>query len=88
MLAAASLIAEANAAAQHANGTLHKKYPQPLYMKKSNAATNTTKRSFGDAGYGQHSLGDPYWVPKVARTGHAPMGYDNSYMVSFAIKTV
>jgi glucan 1,3-beta-glucosidase len=82
VLAAASLIAEVNAAAQLQNGTLHNKYPQPQYVKTFNAATNITKREFGDAGYGEDSHGDPYWVPNVAQTGHAPMGNDNSYMVS------
>ncbi|RFU28181.1 hypothetical protein B7463_g8175, partial [Scytalidium lignicola] len=81
VLAAASLIAEVNAAAQLKNGTLHKTYPQPQYVKKFNAATNLTKRAFGDAGYGANSHGDAYWVPNVAQTGHAPMGYDDSYMV-------
>jgi glucan 1,3-beta-glucosidase len=81
LLAAASLIAESNAAAQLKNGTLHKKYRQPQYMKKFNAASNLTKRVFGYAGYGADSQGDPYWVPNVAQTGHAPMGNDDSYMV-------
>jgi glucan 1,3-beta-glucosidase len=82
VLAAAKLVAEANAAAQQKNGTLHRKYPQPQYVKKFNAATNITKRAFGDAEYGD-ATGDPYWVPNVAQTGHAPMGNDDSYMVSF-----
>lgn len=83
LLAAASLIAESNAAAQLKNGTLHRKYRQPQYMKKFNAASNITKREFGDAGYGADSQRDPYWVPNVAQTGHAPMGNDDSYMVHF-----
>jgi glucan 1,3-beta-glucosidase len=84
VLAAASRLAEFNAAAQFANGTLHKKYPQPQYLTKFNSATNVTKRAYGDAGYEDGlSYGDPYWVAEVSRTGHAPMGYDDSYMVRF-----
>lgn len=81
VLAAASLIAEINAAAQLRNGTLHKKYQQPQYMKRFKAAENIGRREFGDAKYGEFSQGDPYWVPNVNQTGHAPMGNDESYMV-------
>ena len=81
VLAAAARLAEHNAAAQQANGTLHKKYSQPQYIKKFDAA-NVTKRAYGDAGYEDGSTqGDPYWVPNVGQTGHAPMGNDDSYMV-------
>jgi hypothetical protein len=84
VLAAASRLAEYHAATQLANGTLHKKYSQPQYINKFGAATNVTKRAYGDAGYENGAThGDPYWVAEVGRTGHAPMGNDNSYMVSF-----
>jgi hypothetical protein len=49
LLAAASHLAESHAAAQLANGTLHKKYPQPQNLKHH--ASNITKRAWGDAGY-------------------------------------
>ena len=71
VMAAASLIAEADAAAQHANGTLHRKYNQPQYVEKFNNATSNTKRA----------TGDDYWVSKITHTGHASMGSDNSYLV-------
>lgn len=73
--AAASRLAEFHAAAQSANGTLHKKYPQPQYLTKVDAAANVTKRAYGDAGYENGlSQGDPYRVAQVGRTGHALMG--------------
>lgn len=84
VLAAASRLAEFHAAAQFKNGTLHRKYSQPQYIKRFDAATNVTKRAYGDGGYDDGATqGDPYWVAEVGRTGHAPMGNDNSYMVSF-----
>jgi hypothetical protein len=49
LLAAASHLAESHAAAQLANGALHKKYPQPQNLKHH--ASNITKRAWGDAGY-------------------------------------
>lgn len=71
IVAAASLIAEVHAAAQQANGTLHRTYSQPQYVGKFNDATGNTKRATG---------GD-YWVSKITHTGHAHIGSDNSYLV-------
>lgn len=83
VLAAASRLAEFDAAAKFANGTLHRKYSQSQYLKEFNAATNVTKRAYGDPGYQDGATqGDPYWVAEVGRTGHAPMGHDDSHMVS------
>lgn len=78
VLAAARLVAEFNAAAQFANGTLHNSYAQPQFVKGLIDAANLTKRA----------TGAPYWVPNVAQTGHAPMGNDNSYMVSPKIRNI
>jgi hypothetical protein len=67
--AAARLLAERDAAAQHLNGTLHKIYSKPDYL-----ATEDTPH------LGKRAP-DTYWLEKMTHTGRSPMGGDPDYMV-------
>ncbi|KAE9377716.1 glycoside hydrolase family 55 protein [Stipitochalara longipes BDJ] len=66
--AAAALLAEHNAAAQAANGTLDRVYPKPSWDTSSES--NHTKRT---------STG--YWGASLGQHGLAPMGGDSSWLV-------
>lgn len=67
--AAARLLAERDAAAQHSNGTLHKIYSKPDYL--------TTE----DTPHLEKRAPDTYWLEEMTHTGRSPMGGDPDYMV-------
>ena len=71
---AARLVAEHHASQQKAQGLLHKSYPQPKYLKGFNAGNDLQKRDSTSS----------FWVGDITHTGHAPMGADDSYLVSLA----
>lgn len=70
LLNAAKLIAERDAAAQHATETLHKIYNQPKHLPRTDAAGANGKRDLGT-----------YWLEEITHTGRSPMGGDPSYKV-------
>ena len=61
--AAAALVAEHNAAAQAANGTLHRSYPKPKFAKPTESNSTLNKRS----------PSTEYWAANVEKNGLAPM---------------
>lgn len=73
VIAAAVLIAEHNAALQHANGTLHKMYSQPKTLPKVDGVSGNEKRA-----------NNAYWMADIAHSGQAPMGSNPSYPVCVA----
>ncbi|OBT68746.1 hypothetical protein VE03_02225 [Pseudogymnoascus sp. 23342-1-I1] len=72
VLAAARLLAERDAAAQHSNGTLHRAYRNP---KKEEETLDLGKRA-----------ADTYWVEEIAHTGRSPIGGDPNYKVFRNVK--
>ncbi|OBT71633.1 hypothetical protein VF21_09708 [Pseudogymnoascus sp. 05NY08] len=70
VLAAAKLLAERDAAAQHRNGTLHKAYRKPKHIHKDDGSA-IEKRQV-----------DYYWVEEIAHTGRSPLGGDPSYLAN------
>lgn len=69
VLAASALVAEHDAKAQAANGTLDKSYP-PL----SHKADDTDASPPGSAPKGKRAIENDWWVPAIQRDGSAPMG--------------
>ena len=76
VLAASALVAEHDAKAQAANGTLDESYP-PLSYKSD----DTDASPPASAHEGKRAIENDWWVPAIQRDGLPPMG-TGSYPVS------
>jgi hypothetical protein len=77
VLAASALLAQHDAKAAAANGTLHKSYP-PL----SHKADDTDASPSSSDSDQKRAIENDWWVPAIKRDGLAPMGA-GSYAVQF-----
>jgi hypothetical protein len=75
VLAASALVAEHDAKAQAANGTLHKTYP-PLSYKANDPDASPPSSGSSE----KRAIENDWWVPAIQRDGSAPMG-SGSYPV-------
>ena len=78
ILAASALVAQHDAKAQAANGTLDKEYP-PLSSKGEDADASPPSSSKH-----KRAIENDWWVPAIKRDGSAPMGGSSSYPVCLA----
>lgn len=76
IIAAAALVAQHDAKAQAANGTLDKSYP-PLSYKADDADASPPSTGSNE----KRAVEDDWWVPAINRDGSAPMGGSGSFAV-------